>query len=261
MRGEHGEKLSVIVPIYNEQDILRDVLLRLFCAPCPIEREWIIVDDASTDGSRGVLEELARTHPLRLVTQPVNRGKGASVIRGLREVTGDFVMIHDADFEYDPRDIPSLLQPLLDGAADVVYGSRFKHEVRQVHRTYHYFVNRVLTLLSNLCSGIYLTDMETCYKIFRSDLIRAMNLSSQRFGVEVELTAYLAKTRARVFELPIHYYPRTRLQGKKIDWRDGLAALLHLVRFNFLTSADGAFRDLPGRYRSEGAARFEPSDD
>jgi hypothetical protein len=140
------------------------------------------------------------------------------------------------------------LQPLLDGKADVVYGSRFKHSAMQVHRTYHYFVNRFLTVMSNLLSGIYLTDMETCYKIFRADLLKPMNLTSNRFGIEVELTAYIGKIRARVFELPISYFPRTRLQGKKINWRDGVAALMHLVRFNLMISMEQAFTGLPEKY-------------
>ncbi|MGH0038527.1 MAG: glycosyltransferase family 2 protein [Myxococcota bacterium] len=240
--------MSVIVPVYNEEAQLRAALENLLASPCPIEREWIVVNDASTDGSAAILDEMAREHPLRVIHAERNRGKGAAVTRGFAEATGDYVMIHDADFEYDPRDIPSLLEPLRDGEADVVYGSRFRKEANQVHRTYHYMVNRFLTDLSNWMSGIYLTDMETCYKIFRADLLQSMQLRSQRFGIEVELTAYVAKTRARVYERPIRYYPRTRLQGKKISWKDGLAALFHLVRFNWLVSRDAAFRDLPAHY-------------
>jgi glycosyltransferase involved in cell wall biosynthesis len=241
-------RLSIVVPVFNEEAQLQAALENLVHSPCPIEREWIVVNDASTDRSGAILDELADTLGLRVIHQERNQGKGAAVIRGFREVTGDFVMIHDADFEYDPRDIPSLLEPLCRGEADVVYGSRFRKEATQVHRTYHYMVNRFLTALSNLMSGIYLTDMETCYKVFRTDLLRAMQLQSQRFGIEVELTAYVAKTRARVYERPIRYYPRTRLQGKKINWKDGVAALFHLVRFNLLTSRENAFRDLPVRY-------------
>jgi len=240
--------LTLIVPIYNEEEILRDALVRLFKTPCSIPREWIVVDDASTDRSPEIIRQLADEYPLKVITQPRNRGKGASVIRGLEDATGDFIMIHDADFEYDPRDIPQLLEPLLEGAADVVYGSRFKKDVRQVHRTYHYFVNRFLTMLSNVLSGIYLTDMETCYKVFRADLLKAMNLRSRRFEFEVEVTAYVAKTHARIFELPIHYYPRTRLQGKKISWRDGFAALYYLFRFNWAVPLEDAYKEPPIRY-------------
>ena len=185
---------------------------------------------------------------MKIIKQNPNQGKGAACIRGIREATGDLVMIQDADFEYDPSDVPGLLGPLLDGKADVVYGSRFKKSAMQVHRTYHYFVNRFLTMLSNMFSGIYLTDMETCYKIFRRDLIQSMQLKSQRFGIEVELTAYLGKIRTRVYELPISYYPRSYLQGKKITWKDGFAALGHILRYNWFTSYEKAFSGLPERY-------------
>jgi glycosyltransferase involved in cell wall biosynthesis len=241
-------KLSLIVPVYNEENQLFSVLELLKASPCPIEREWIFVDDCSKDKSLEILREFAREFPCRVIEQNPNQGKGAAVIRGIREASGDYIMIQDADFEYDPNDIPSLLEPLLQGKADVVYGSRFKKSAMQVHRTYHYFVNRFLTMMSNAMSGIYLTDMETCYKIFRADLLKSMNLTSQRFGIEVELTAYVGKVRARIYELPISYFPRTYLQGKKINWKDGVAALFHLIRFNWLTSPDKAFSKVPERY-------------
>jgi glycosyltransferase involved in cell wall biosynthesis len=245
-------RLSVIVPLYNEVAHLRELLRYLVEAPCPVAREWIIVDDFSTDGSREILRELREELGLRVIELPENQGKGAAVRRGIREATGEILMIQDADYEYDPADVPALVAPLLSGECDVVFGSRFKRSAVQVHRTYHFYVNRLLTVLSNLFSGIYLTDMETCYKVMRTDLAQAMNLASRRFGVEVEITAYLAKTRARIWELPIRYYPRTRLHGKKISWKDGLAALWHLVRFNFLVSPERAFTALPPRYRQEG---------
>lgn len=235
-------RLSVIVPVYNEEPQLMNVIQVLMATPCPIAREWIFVDDCSKDGSLRILNQLASQHGYRVIAQNVNQGKGAAVIRGIEEATGDFIMIQDADFEYDPKDIPGLLEPLLQDRADVVYGSRFKKNAPQVHRTYHYFVNRFLTLSSNLLSGIYLTDMETCYKIFRAGLIKSMNLQSKRFGIEVELTAYVAKSHARIHELPISYFPRTRLQGKKINWKDGVAALFHLIRFNLLTPPEKAFK-------------------
>jgi glycosyltransferase involved in cell wall biosynthesis len=243
-----GLKLSVVVPVYNEGKQLAEVLDYLFSSPCPIQREWIFVDDCSKDNSREILKLYQQRYSFVLIEQKVNAGKGAAVIRGVQEATGDLIMIQDADFEYDPYDIPALLEPLLANRADVVYGSRFKKNSPQVHRTYHYFVNYFLTVMSNLLSGIYLTDMETCYKIFRTDLFRSMRLKSLRFGIEVELTAYVAKTSARIFELPISYYPRTRLQGKKINWKDGFAALVHLFRFNMGTSFEDMFHDLPERY-------------
>lgn len=242
-------KLSIVVPVYNESRHLERVIEKLMKSPCPIEREWIFVDDASTDGSLEVLKKLAPQHGYRVIEQKPNQGKGSAVIRGFKEATGNLIMIQDADFEYDPDDVPSLLMPLLEDRADVVYGSRFKKSATQVHRTYHYFVNRLLTVISNLLSGVYLTDMETCYKIFRSDLIHAMQLRSKRFGIEVELTAYIAKVRVRIFELPIAYFPRTRLQGKKINWKDGVAALIHLVRFNCFTPVTRAYSNIPERYR------------
>jgi glycosyltransferase involved in cell wall biosynthesis len=240
--------LSIIVPVYNEAQHLEAVVDYLMRAPCPLRREWIFIDDCSTDGSTEMLRALALKFGFRLVEQPLNQGKGAAVIRGIAIASGDLIMIQDADYEYDPVDVPDLVQPFIDDRADVVFGSRFKKNAPQVHRTWHYFVNRLLTILSNMCSGIYLTDMETCYKIFRADFVKAMKLRSQRFGIEVELTAYTAKTAMRIYELPIHYYPRTTLQGKKISWKDGAAALWHIVRFNLLTTSREAFHHLPQRY-------------
>jgi glycosyltransferase involved in cell wall biosynthesis len=240
--------LSVIVPVYNEERQIRAVVDVLMKSPCPIQREWIFIDDCSKDGTLALLRELKNQYGFQLIEQFPNQGKGAAVIRGFKEAKGDFIMIQDADFEYDPNDIPSLLEPLIQGKADVVYGSRFKKNAAQVHRTYHYFVNRFLTVISNLLSGIYLTDMETCYKIFRADLLKSMRLQSNRFGIEVELTAYVAKVRARIYEYPISYHPRTRLQGKKINWKDGVAALMHLIRFNWMTPVEKAFEKVPERY-------------
>jgi glycosyltransferase involved in cell wall biosynthesis len=251
--------LSVIVPVYNEEPNLREVVDFLMKSPCPVKREWIFVDDCSTDQSLRILRELANQYEMQILAQPQNQGKGAAVIRGFEQAKGEYIMIQDADFEYNPYDVPKLLEPLIQGEADVVYGSRFKRSAAQVHRTYHFFVNRLLTLLSNLLSGVYLTDMETCYKIFRADLLKSMNLRSFRFGIEVELTAYIAKVRARIFELPISYYPRTQLQGKKINWKDGVAALKHLITFNWFVSFSEAFKPtLPARYHPEMAAQLGP---
>ncbi len=245
-----GPLLSIVVPVYNEARHLGEVIEHMMQSPCPIRREWIFVDDGSTDGSRQILREMQERHGFHLIGHPRNQGKGSAVIRGLQEARGDFIMIQDADFEYDPYDVPELLEPLLQGRADVVFGNRFNPSVRQVHRTWHYVWNRLLTLLSNAFSGIRLADMGTCYKIFRADLLKAMKLKSRRYGIEVELTAYVAKTAARVYELPVHYYPRAGLQEKTLDWKDGIAALFHLVRFNFLISPEDAFLGLPEFYRA-----------
>lgn len=245
------KKASYVVPVYNEARHLEEVIDYMMRSNCPVEREWIFVDDCSKDDSLVILRKLSAKHGFRVIAQGTNQGKGAAVIRGIQEATGDVILIQDADFEYDVNDVPSLMAPIMEGRADVVYGSRFKKSAYQVHRTYHYFVNRFLTVLSNLFSGLYLTDMETCYKVFRADLLKSMVLTSKRFGIEVELTAYVAKTAARVFELPIAYYPRTRLQGKKINWKDGVAALWHLYRFNFLVKPAQAFAALPEKYDPE----------
>jgi glycosyltransferase involved in cell wall biosynthesis len=244
-------KLSIVVPVYNEEVQLPRLIELFMSVPLPVEREWIFIDDHSTDGSLAVLKSLSEKYHFKVLTQGKNQGKGAIVTRGIQEASGEIIMIQDADFEYDPREIPLLIQPILDNRTDVVFGSRFKHSSFQVHRTYHYFINRLLTALSNLMSGLYLSDMETCYKVFRADLLKSMVLTSKRFGIEVELAAYVAKTSARLFEIPISYYPRTRLEGKKINWKDGLAALWHLVYFNFCRSCKDCFKNLPVRYRPE----------
>jgi glycosyltransferase involved in cell wall biosynthesis len=241
-------KLSIVVPVYNEERHVSDFVNYIMKVPFGIEHEFIFIDDGSSDRTPLILKNLQNQFDFRFIDMKKNSGKGAAVITGIKEATGDLIVIQDADFEYDPHDISRLVQPLLENQCDVVYGSRFKKNSPQVHRTYHYFINRLLTVLSNLLSGIYLTDMETCYKLFRADLLKSMNLTSNRFGIEVEMTAYIAKTSARIFELPIAYYPRTRLQGKKINWKDGVAALFHLVRFNLFIDRDTAFTDLPTRY-------------
>jgi glycosyltransferase involved in cell wall biosynthesis len=242
--------LSVIIPVHNEGRLLDAALDRLRDAPCPIARELILVDDGSTDDSLRIARTRAAELGLTVLSRP-HRGKGAAVAAGIEAATGDFICVQDADLEYDPRDLAQLVLPLLEDSADVVYGSRFRREAPQVHRTFHYLINRVLTDLSNLLSGIYLSDMETCYKVFRADLLKAMRLRSERFGFEVETTAYVAKVNARIYELPISYAPRTKLAGKKIGWRDGLAALIHLVRFNLLVGRNQAFAGLPAHYTPE----------
>ncbi len=236
------QKLTIIIPIYNERELAEPVLRFLHKAACPIAREWIVVDDGSTDGTLALLHQLKSELNFKLISHPQNRGKGAAIRAGIQEATGTLILIQDADFEYNPDDIPSLLAPLLNDSVDVVFGSRFQVNSDSPKKNLHYLANRTLTMLSNVMSGIKLTDMETCYKVFRADLLKPMNLVSERFGIEVELTAYLAKTSARLRELPIRYQPRTQLQGKKITWVDGIAALFHLVWFNYFVSKKQAFR-------------------
>ena len=242
-------RLSVIIPVFNEAQHLAAFVETLLAAPCPMEREFIFVDDGSKDGSDLILEEMSRRFPIRVLRQQPNQGKGAAVRRGIREATGEFIMIQDADFEYDPSEVPALLKPLLEDRADVVYGSRFLQSLHPAPRTSSYFANRLLTWLSNLFSGLPLTDVETCYKLFRADLLKSMNLTSERFGIEIELTAYVGKTASRFCECPISYRPRTRSPGKKINWKDGVAALRHLVYYNFFRSVGESFTGLPERYR------------
>ena len=241
-------RLSVIIPVFNEAAHLAPFIESLVAAPCPIERELIFVDDGSNDGSDSILEEMSRRFPIRVVRQKPNQGKGAALRQGIQEASGEFIMIQDADFEYDPKEVPALLKPVLEDRADVVYGSRFENDLHPVPRTSTYFANRLLTWLSNWFSGLHLTDVETCYKIFRAYLLKSMNLTSERFGIEIELTAYVGKTASRFCECPISYRPRTRAQGKKINWKDGVAALRHSVYYNFFRSVEESFHGLPEKY-------------
>ena len=226
-----GMVLSVVVPVYNEQKLVRASLERLRALPLTLQ--VICVDDASTDGSRAVLEQLRAEGIVDvLVCHPQNRGKGAAVRAGIEHAAGEVVVIHDADLEYDPFDLPHLLAPIADGRADAVFGSRFTGSPRRVLYFWHRLGNGLLTLLSNMMTDLNLTDMETCYKMVRTDLMRSLPLRTKRFGIEPELTARLAQARARIYEVPISYYGRTYDEGKKIGWRDGIAAFWHIVRAN-----------------------------
>ncbi len=236
-------KISLVVPVYNEAAHLSDFLALVDRLSFSFEKELIFIDDCSTDGSGDILEN----HPFKsenvaIVRQPENRGKGSAIRIGFERATGDFIGVQDADFEYSPDEIEGLVQPLIAQQADVVYGSRYKKSNLQVHRTYHYLVNRFLTMLSNLMSGLYLTDMETCYKFFKADLIQGIQLSSKRFGFEPEITAKIAKLNVRVFELPISYHPRNYLAGKKITWKDGVAALWHIVYYNYFCTLETSIK-------------------
>jgi glycosyltransferase involved in cell wall biosynthesis len=228
--------VSIVVPVFNESAYVGALLERVAKAPLPagIEREIVVVDDASTDGTRDLLRTLAAEGrlPMRLFEQPVNQGKGAALRRGFAEAAGDVVIIQDADLEYDPAEYPGLLQPILDDKADVVFGSRFLSGPHRVLLFWHYVGNKVLTTISNMFSNLNLTDMETCYKVFRRSLLDGVTLRSNRFGIEPELTAKLARKRARIYEVPISYHGRTYEEGKKIGWKDGFSALWAIVRFN-----------------------------
>jgi hypothetical protein len=225
------EKLSVVVPVYNEVKTVAAVVDRLRRVDLPLE--IIVVDDASTDGTAGVLGTLHSNGRIdSLITQPANRGKGAAVRAGIRAATGDIIVVQDADLEYDPADLPKLIGPILAGKADAVFGSRFLGGDHRVLYFWHSVGNGLLTLLSNMMTDLNLTDMETCYKAVRTPLMRSLALTSDRFGFEPELTARLAQARARVWEVSISYAGRTYEEGKKIGWRDGVAALWHILRFN-----------------------------
>lgn len=230
MSAEPGPLLSVIVPCYNERATVAELLRRV--REVPIAKEIIVIDDQSTDGSRDVVAALAREWPeIRQVLQPVNMGKGAAIRRGIAEARGEIVLIQDADLEYDPDEYPKLIQPIVDGHADVVFGSRFEGYPRRVMLFWHRMGNTFLTFLSNMTTNLDLTDMETCYKVFRRDVIQSIPLRSNRFGIEPEITAKVAKRGYRIFEVPISYYGRDYWEGKKINWKDGFAALWTILRY------------------------------
>lgn len=246
-------KVSLVIPVYNEASHLADFLGQIDSLTLDVTTELVIVDDCSTDGSSEIIERFHFRSPVIKHRQPKNRGKGAAIQTGIGLATGEIIGIQDADFEYDTRDIAKLVEPLIDERADVVYGSRFKKSAEQVHRTYHYLINRLLTIFSNLCTGLYLTDMETCYKFFRRDVITNLVLESNRFGFEPEVTAKIAHLKLRVVELPISYYPRNYLQGKKITWRDGVAAFRHIFFYNFVSKPSQYVKaTLPDKYRPRG---------
>src|SRR4030095_14939076 len=231
-----SSRLSVLVPVYNEVGTIRPLLERVRAVP--LQKEVIVVDDCSADGTWQVLEEYRAATPdtpdfrLLVVRHAKNQGKGAAVRTAIGHVTGDIVVIQDADLEYDPREYPKLIQPILDGHADVVYGSRFVGSPRRVLLFWHTVGNRFLTLLSNMCTNLNLTDMETCYKVFKADILRRIPLRSNRFGLEPELTAKVAHLRCRIYEVPIAYHGRPYADGKKIGWKDALTPIWTNLRFH-----------------------------
>jgi glycosyltransferase involved in cell wall biosynthesis len=225
--------LSVVIPVYNEQKTVETLIGRV--AAVEIDKEIILVDDGSTDGTKEILERYRNRPGFVVIFQPQNRGKGAALAEGFQHATGEIVVVQDADLEYDPGEYPKLIQPIVDGLADVVYGSRFAGgSPRRVLYFWHSVANRMLTLLCNMLTDMNLTDMETCYKVFRRDIIRTMPLRSQRFGFEPEITVKIAKARYAVYEVTISYFGRTYAEGKKIGLRDAFEAVWVLIYFRFL---------------------------
>ncbi len=239
--------LSVVIPCYNESATIRTILSRV--AAVPVVREIIVVDDASRDGTREVLKAVAAAWPpsapsLRLLFQPRNRGKGAALRSGFARATSALTIVQDADLEYAPEEYPQLIRPILDGDADVVYGSRFAGYPRRVLYYWHSLGNRVLTTLSNMATNLNLTDMETCYKVFKTDILKSIPLRSDRFGFEPEITAKIAKLGCRVYEVPISYRGRTYAEGKKIGWKDGLQALWLILKYAILNDTGAGTQEL-----------------
>ena len=230
-------KLSIVIPVYNERALIPQTLDRVMAAHLPegVTREIILVDDCSTDGTREWLGEYAAAQPLvTLRLHAKNAGKGAALRTGFAAATGDIVLVQDADLEYDPAEYPQLLTPLLDGRADVVFGTRFLGQTHRVLYYWHSVGNWLLTTLSNMLSNVNLSDMECCYKAFRTDVLRRITLVENRFGFEPEITAKVARLGCRIYEVAVSYSGRTYAEGKKIGWRDGFSALRCIVRYNLL---------------------------
>lgn len=226
-----GFRLSVVIPVFNEVNTVVQVIERVRRTALPLE--IILVDDGSRDGTRDKLSAMPTSEDLKIILHDRNRGKGAALRTGFQHATGDAVVVQDADLEYDPDDFRFLIQPIIEGEADVVYGTRYGHHDRQVPPLWHVTVNRWITSLTNLRTGLYLSDVETCYKVIRRELIAelAPDLRENRFGIEIELTVKLARKRARFYERPIRYYRRSYHEGKKIGWRDGVRALYCMLRY------------------------------
>ena len=232
--------LSIVLPVYNERHTIAQVIESVLAAEVPLSKELVIVDDFSGDGTRDALPEIIaaarRAHPaarIQLLLHNVNQGKGAALRTGFAAATADIILIQDADFEYDPRDYPLLLEPLVEGRADVVFGNRFHGGAHRVLYYFHYISNIALTTLCNLLTNLNLSDMEVGYKLFRREVLQALHLKSDRFGFEPEITIKVAKLGVRIYEVPIRYHGRTYEEGKKITWRDGIAAVWHILRFRF----------------------------
>jgi len=228
-------KLSVVIPCYNEKDLLPQ-LISLVKSTSVSDKEIILVDDGSNDGTAELIKNSIEKEVARVIYHPVNMGKGAAIRSGLSAVTGDIVLIQDADLEYDPAEYPKLIAPIVEGKADVVFGSRFMGEgPHRVHMFWHYVGNKLLTVLSNMFTNLNLTDMETCYKVFRTEIIKSITIEQNGFGIEPELTAKVAKKHCRIYEVGISYYGRSYGEGKKITWKDGIKALYVIVRYSLFS--------------------------
>lgn len=222
--------ISVIIPVFNEAKTVKELVKRV--QSVDLEKEIIIVDDASTDGTREVLNELTREQGITVLFHQLNQGKGAALRTAFKEVKGEIVIIQDADLEYDPFEYSKLIRPIMEGKADVVYGSRFLGGPHRVLLFWHYVGNQILTLFSNMLTNLNLTDMETCYKVFKSSLLKEFTIESNRFGVEPEITSKLARLKCKIYEVDISYSGRDYTEGKKINWKDGIAAFYWILKFN-----------------------------
>lgn len=229
-------KLSIVIPVYNEVDTLEEIVALVRTVDTGLDREILLVDDGSTDGTRELLPALeAKYEDLRISMHEVNQGKGAALHTGFAMATGDLVLIQDADMEYDPKDYLTLLQPILDGHADVVYGSRFiGGGAHRVVYYWHSVGNKFLNTFSNMMTNINLTDMEVCYKVFKREFLQGLDLKEKRFGFEVEVTAKIARSGAIIYEVPINYYGRSYEEGKKITWKDGFRAIWCILKYRFV---------------------------
>ena len=227
------KKLSIVIPVYNEKDLVIDVLKKVNEIKIDnVDIEIIAVDDCSTDGTREILEKEGNKYVDKIIYHKVNQGKGAALKTGFKEITGDVAIVQDADFEYDPMEIPSVVKPIFDGEADVVYGSRFLAGQSLGYKQ-NQLANKVLTGLSNFMTGLKVTDMETCYKAFKADFIKNIDIREKRFGFEPEITAKVSRKKLKLVEVPIHYYPRTKEEGKKINVKDGFRALYCIAKYKF----------------------------
>ena len=225
-------KLSIVIPVFNEKDTIEEIIQRVREADVGLEKEIIVVDDGSNDGTSLILDNL-HSPDLKISYLRKNKGKGAALQLGFSKAEGDIILIQDADLEYNPQDYPILLEPILDGRADVVYGSRFLGGPHRVLYFWHYVGNKIITSLSNILTNLNLNDMETCYKAFKREVLEKVNFKSKRFGFEPEFTAKVAKLKYKIYEVPISYSGRDYSEGKKIGWKDGVAALFHIIRFRF----------------------------